>query len=126
MEGEGFDGFERELRQALEPMPAPPGLKHRLMQRREAQFAKARRRRVIWWQRLAAAAVLLCAVAGALMWRRAEQRRAGEEAQRQVILALRITSRALSRMQSQLAAHNQGVLSRAGKATGDEERNVQE
>lgn len=126
MEPEGMDDFERELRQALEPLPAPPGLKHRLMARRDAQDAMRRRRRVVFWQRLAVAAVLLCAVAGALLWRRAEQRREGEEARRQVILALRITSRALNQMQSQLAAHNQSVLSRTGKGAEDRERNEQE
>lgn len=106
-----MDEFERELRQALERVPAPPGLKHRLLARRDAHH-EARRRRVVWWQRLAVAAALLCMLAGAWMWRRTEQRQAGEEARRQVILALRITNRALQQMQSQLAAHNQNVLNR--------------
>lgn len=109
---EAMDEFERELRQALERMPAPPGLKQRLMKRREAQYAMRRRRRVIWWQRLAVAAVLLCTLAGALIWRNIERQREGEAARRQVILALRITNRALQQMQSQLSAHNQGVSSR--------------
>lgn len=115
---EAMDEFERELRATLEPMPAPPGLKRRLMERRDAQYAMQRRRRVIWWQRLAVAAVLLCMLAGGLIWRNIERQRDGEEARRQVILALRITNRALIQMQSQLAAHNQTVLSR--------ERNEQE
>lgn len=117
MEPESMDEFERELRQALEPVPAPPGLKRRLLAQRDAHH-EARRRRVVWWQRLAVAAALLCMLAGAWTWRRTEQRREGEEARRQVILALRITSRALQQMQSQLAAHNQNVLSH--------ERNEQE
>ncbi|HEX8711555.1 MAG TPA: hypothetical protein VF730_06755 [Terracidiphilus sp.] len=107
---EGMEEFERELHQALERMPAPPGLKHRLMERREAQFA-TRRRRVVWWQRLAVAAVLLCTLAGGLIWRSIERQREGEAARRQVILALRITNRALSQMQSQLSAHNQSLTS---------------
>lgn len=111
MEREEMEEFERELKQALERMPAPPGLKHRLMVRKQEEYA-LRHRRVVWWQRLAVAAALLCILAGAWMWRNAEQRRQGEEARRQVILALRITSRALNQMQSQLAAHNQDVLSR--------------
>ncbi|HEV2134156.1 MAG TPA: hypothetical protein VGR47_07820 [Terracidiphilus sp.] len=110
MELEGMEEFERELKQALERMPAPPGLKHRLMVKKQEQFAM-RRRRVVWWQRLAVAAALICMLAGAWTWRNAEQRREGEEARRQVILALRITSRALNQMQSQLAAHNQDVQS---------------
>jgi plasmid stabilization system protein ParE len=109
---EAMDEFERELQSVLEPMPAPPGLKRRLMERREAQCAMRRRRRVIWWQRLAVAAVLLCMLAGGLIWRNLERQREGDEARRQVILALRITNRALSQMQSQLAAHNQNVLTR--------------
>lgn len=111
METESMDEFERELRQALERAPAPPGLKRRILERRDGQRA-ARRRRAVWRQRLAVAAALLCALAGAWMWRSAEQRREGEQARRQVILALRIASRALQQMQSQLAAHNQNVLSR--------------
>lgn len=111
MEPEAMDEIERELRQALERMPAPPGMKRRLMERREAQYAMRRRRRVVWWQRLAAAAALSGVLAGAWIWRNAEQRREGEAARREVILALRITSRALTQMQSQLAAHNQNVLS---------------
>lgn len=107
MEPERIDEFERELKQAMERMPAPPGMKHRLMERRQAHYALRRRRRIVWWQRLAVAAALLCMVAGAWMWRNSVQRREGEEARRQVILALRITSRALDQMQSQLAAHNQ-------------------
>jgi hypothetical protein len=112
VEPEATEEFERELKQALERMPAPPGMKRRLMERRQAQYGMRHRRIVAWWQRLAVAAALLCMLAGAWMWRNAEQRREGEAARRQVILALRITSRALDQMQSQLAAHNQNVLSR--------------
>jgi hypothetical protein len=108
-----MDEFERELGRGLERIPAPPGLKRRLMERRQAQYAM-RRRRVMWWQRLAAAAALLCVLAGVLMWRNVERRREGEQARREVILALRITSRALNQMDSQLAAHNRNVLSEAG------------
>lgn len=103
--------FEQQLRHVLEPMPAPPGMKRRIFERRDAQRA-VRRRRVTWWRRLAIATATICMLAAAWFWRAAEQRREGEEARRQVILALRITSRALTQMQSQLAAHNQTVLSR--------------
>lgn len=119
MEPEARDEFECELRQALEPMPAPPGLKRRILLRREAQHAR-RRRRVLWWRRLAGAAALLGVLLAVLMWRHAQQQRQGEEARRQVILALRITNRALSQMQMQLAAHNQDGVSQAG--TGDRNR----
>ena len=51
-------------------------------------------------------------LAGGWFWHGIQQRRDGQEARRQVILALRITSRALTQMQLQLAAHNQSVLNR--------------
>ncbi len=121
MEPESTDDFERDLHTALERIPAPPALKRKLMERRQARYV-ARRRRVVWWQRMATAAALLCVLAGALMWRSAERRRQGEEARREVIVALRITSRALKQMESQLAAHNQNLLSRAqmGKSNNQE------
>jgi hypothetical protein len=121
VEPEAMDEFERELKQALERVPAPPGMKRRLMERRQAQYAMRRRRRVMWWQRLAVAAALLCMLAGAWIWRNVEQRREGEEARRQVILALRITGRALNQMQSQLAAHNQNVPSRRDAGAHNEQ-----
>ena len=122
MEPEEMDEFEHGLKQALERMPAPPGLKHRLMERRQAQYEVKRRRRIVWWQRLAVAAALLCMLAGAWMWRNAVQRRQGEEARRQVVLALRITNRALNLMQSQLAAHNQNGAS--GETTSNSKESL--
>lgn len=110
MDPEGMDEFEQHLRRMLERMPAPPGLRRRVLERRAAERA-GRRQRMMWWvRRLAIATAVLCMLAGAWFWRAAERRREGEEARRQVILALRITSRALTRMQSQLAAHNNRSL----------------
>lgn len=106
-----MDEFEQQLRQVLERMPAPPSLRRRVFEHKDAQRA-VRRRRVMWWRRLAIATAVICMLAAAWLWRGAQQRREGQEARRQVILALRITSRALTQMQSQLAAHNQSVLSR--------------
>ena len=111
MEPEEIDDFEQQLRLVLEQVPAPPGLKRRVIERRDAQRT-ARRRRVMWWRRLALATAVVCILAGGWFWHGIQQRRDGEEARRQVILALRITSRALTEMQSQLAAHNQSVLTR--------------
>lgn len=107
-----MDELEEQLLQVLERMPAPPGLKRRVIERRIAQHAARRRRRMMWWRRMAVAAAAVCLLAAVWFWRGAEQRREGEEARRQVILALRITNRALTQMQSQLAAHNQTVPSR--------------
>ena len=118
MEPESTDDFERDLHLALERIPAPPSLKRKVMERSQAQYA-ARRRRVIWWQRMAAAAALLSVLAGVLMWRSAERRREGERARREVMVALRITSRALTQMESQLAAHNQNLLSRTQTGTSN-------
>lgn len=103
-----MDELEYQLLQVLERMPAPPGLKRRVIEHRDARHA-ARRRRFMWWRRLAVATAAICLLAAAWIWRAAEQRREGEQARRQVILALRITSRALTQMQSQLAVHNQNV-----------------
>lgn len=108
MEADGMDDLEQQLFQALERIPAPPGLKRRVIERSDARRA-ARRRCVMWWRRLAVATAMICMLAAAWFWRGAEQRREGRQARRQVILALRITNRALTQMQSQLAAHNQNV-----------------
>lgn len=107
---EPMNGLENELRQALERRPAPPSLKRKIMERRDALHFKRRHSRVVWWQRLAIAGTLAGVLAGALVWRHAEEQRReqrrGEEVRREVMVALRITSRALNQMQSQLQAHN--------------------
>ena len=101
-----MNDLENELRQALERRPAPPSLKHKVMERRDALHAQRRHGHMVWWQRLAVAATLAGVLAGALVWRHLEQQRKGEEVRREVMTALRITSRALDQMQSQLQAHN--------------------
>jgi len=103
---EPMNGLENELRQALERRPAPPSLKRKIMERRDALHLKRRHSLVVWWQRLAMAGTLAGVLAGALVWRHAEEQRRGEEVRREVMVALRITSRALNQMQSQLQAHN--------------------
>ena len=101
-----MDEFERELQQAFTRRPAPPGLKRRLMEKR-------RRPQPQWpfvtWQRLAAAIALTAVLAGGVEWRIVEQRRKEEVARRQVLMALRITSRALNQMNAKLAAHSRGA-----------------
>jgi hypothetical protein len=100
------DDFEGELRKAMRRQPAPPGLKRRVMQRREPESAQRVHGRAIWWQRLAASVVLAGALGGTLFWRNAEQQRKGEEAKQQVFTALRITNHALREMNAQLTEHN--------------------
>ncbi len=102
-EFEPMEDFERELREAFERRPAPPGLKRRLMQRRRTP-------RPLYfpavWLRLAASIALAAVLGGGLMWRNAEERRKGEAARAQVMTALRITGHALNEMNSRLAAHS--------------------
>jgi hypothetical protein len=110
VELEPMDEFEQELRQAFERRPAPPGLKRRLQER--GLMDKGRRaqaqRSFFTWQRMAAAVALTAVLAGGVEWRIVEQRRKEELARQQVLTALRITSRALNRMNERLAARRGG------------------
>ena len=103
MEFEPMNDFERELREALERRPAPPGLKRKLM---ESRRARRPQNHFLMWQRLAASIVVASLLAGGFGWRYREQRRRGEEAREKVFTALRITSHALNQMNTQLAAHD--------------------
>jgi hypothetical protein len=110
--------FERELRQAFERRPAPPGLKRRLRERgllkeplSDGRRIDVRRtakieRPLICWQLLAACAALVAVLAGGVEWRHVERVRKAEAAREQVLTALRITSQALVRMNTRLAAHH--------------------
>ena len=98
--------FERRVRFAMQHRPAPMGLKQRVL-------ARARERRLArhswhWmWQRVAAVVVLAAVVGGFGMYeqseKRAEERRKGEAAREQVMLALRITHKTLDRVGERLA-----------------------
>ena len=109
-----MDDFEKELRQALEHQPAPPGLKRRVMQQRAHRTAERRRHHSVLWMRLAASLVIAATLGGAANWgiRRVDERRKGEEARRQVMMALRITGRELNQVQERLAAHDRGTEER--------------
>jgi hypothetical protein len=87
-------------------LPAPPGLKRKIMARKRALDAERTHRRVVFWQRLAASVVLCCALGGGLTWHNVEERRKGEAAREQVMVALRIASHALNQMNAQLEEHN--------------------
>ena len=113
--------FERELRQAFERRPAPPGLKRRLRERGllKEPLSDGRRKEVrstakiekplISWRLLAACAALVAVLAGGVEWRHVEQVRKAEAAREQVLTALRITSQALVRMNTRLAAHHRAT-----------------
>ena len=102
-----MDDFEKELRQAFERRPAPPSLKRRVMQQRNNRRTQRVHVHVAVWQRLAASLLLAGVIGGGFTWRQVEERRKGEEARRQVLTALRITSHALNKMNAQLVAHDQ-------------------
>ncbi len=98
--------FERQVRFAMQRRPAPVGLKQRVLARaRERRLARHGR---LWmWQRVAAVVVLAAVVGGFGLYeqsqKRAEERRKGEAAREQVMLALRITHKTLDRVGERLA-----------------------
>ncbi len=102
MEFEPNEEFERELRQALQRRPAPPGLKSKVMMRRRARSSS---NISAIWQRLAASILLVAALAGGFAWHNHEEQLKDEAARQLVLTALRITAHALNQMNSQLAAH---------------------
>jgi hypothetical protein len=75
----------------------------------EKRRAPRPRRHGVVWQRLAACLALAAVVAGGFAWRDREERRQGEAARQQVLIALRITGHALNHMNAQLAAHGRGA-----------------
>ena len=103
-----MDDFEKELQQALQRRPAPPSLKRKIVERRGLLSMERRHTHWVVWQRLAAGLLVAAMLAGGMEWklRREEERRQGEEARRQVMIALRITGHALNEMNAQLNAHN--------------------
>ncbi|HEX7728281.1 MAG TPA: hypothetical protein VF392_04530 [Terracidiphilus sp.] len=106
MEPEPIDQFERELRQAFERRPAPPGLKRRILDARARRQTLRHQHRMVLWQRLAAAIVLAAVVGTGFAWRQHQQVRKGEEARREVRTALRVTQRALDKINARLSARN--------------------
>lgn len=112
MEHDELDDFERELKAALERRPAPPSLKRRVLQGR-IQRRRGRQRRAqasMIWMRLAATLLIVALLGGGLRWglEQREERRQGEEARRQVMIALRITGKALNQVNNKIAAHGRG------------------
>src|SRR5579871_4088981 len=99
-----MDDFEKELAQALERRPAPPSLKARVMQRRGLRSIERRHSTWLIWQRVAAGLLVVLMLGGAVQWRirKVEEQRRGEEARRQLMIALRITGHALGEVNAQL------------------------
>ncbi len=110
------DQFERELKEAFERRPAPPGLKTRIMAARRERQLVTRHWHSLVWMRLAATLLIVAIIGGAVRWdyERIQERRRGEAARQQVLTALRITGHALQLVQERLSARNRG--------NGEEER----
>jgi hypothetical protein len=104
VEFEPRDDFEKELQQALQRRPAPPSLKRRIMERRGMLTMERRYTHWIVWQRVAAGLLLAAVLTGGMEWKlhREEEKRQGEEARRQVMIALRITGHALNEVKQRL------------------------
>ncbi len=94
-----FEGdFEREVREQLTARDAPEGFADRVMARvAERHEARQRRRwfRQPVWGWAAATALAAVVAIGAGLQHQRDQRRQGEEARAQVMLALRITGTTL-------------------------------
>lgn len=78
--------IEHDLKRALRPESPAPGFADRVLQRIERE---ERRKRPVWW-RAAAASVMLTAVIGGWAAHEYAERREGERAKEQVLVALRI------------------------------------
>jgi cell division protein FtsB len=104
-----MDGLERELSEALARRPAPPSLKHKVMERRSRERAQRRQQRMEWFERLAASLVLAGVAGGAVIGHYAVERRKGEEAKQQVFTALRIANHALEQMNAQLKQQDRNL-----------------
>ena len=106
-----MDPFEKELKESLERRPAPPSLKRRLMEQRGRRQIAMRHSHILMWQRMAASLALAAVLGAAADWEvhKVQDRRKGEEARRQVMVALRITGHALNEVNSRLASHDHGA-----------------
>ena len=85
--------FEDELKLALRRKEPPPGFRHRVL--RQAESSSYVRRPLRLSYRNIAAAALLTLLLGGTTAHFIEERREGERAKEQVLLALRITSHKL-------------------------------
>ena len=98
---------DEEMKQALERRPAPAYLKQRILAARVRQQQRLRRDSQVLWMRLAASLAIFAVLIGGgdTLYRRSVEQRKGEEARREVMTALRITSHTLNHVQEKLAAH---------------------
>jgi hypothetical protein len=109
VEPEHRDDFERELQSAFARRPAPPDLKRKIVGRLWQQAGRSQRQRMIWFERIAASLILVAVAGAGVFWHHQVEQRRGEEAEQQVMTALRIANRALEQMNAQLAEHNRNA-----------------
>ena len=88
----------------MQRRPAPAGLKSRILERRTQDRRRPQGSALL---RIAAGITMAATAAGGAgwAWHSHQEQQKGEEARRQVIIALRITGHALNRVQINLAAH---------------------
>jgi hypothetical protein len=99
------DPLESELRQAFRSVDPPAGFADRVLQRAAHGTARTSigRGPMLWWATAAALIIVVSGVSGGLWYRAEEHRRAeGEEARRQVLLSLEITSAKLRAVQMKI------------------------
>ncbi len=93
--------IEHELKSALRRKPAPAGFATRVLAAVEAERGMpARLAAQAGWWRAAAAAVLLTAILGGWTAHTVAERRAGEKARKELLLALQITGEKVRYAQS--------------------------
>ena len=106
--------LEQELRETLRRREAPMGFEERVLRRIEQEGARRAPESGGWWRtfrfpalQLAMAALLLILLAGGSLWqyRRQAEIAKGEEARKQVLLALRITGQKLEYARSKVLDH---------------------
>jgi len=112
--------LEDELKEALRRVEPPAGFEARILARVAARQSEGLQPRRTWlgflgWNSLRwAAACTLCVAlaASGVLYQREQQRRRGEEAKEQLMLALRITSSKLQMAQQSVREINSGEPSR--------------
>lgn len=104
---EPMDAFEEELREQLQTRMPPAGFADRVLARASERGDRRRTWLPVW--RWALAALLVGAVVVGGLEHDRQQRREGEQARAQVLLALRITGTTLHHVQQKVAASSGGA-----------------
>ena len=95
--------YERRLQFAIRRHEAPLGLKSRVLAQARARRRQAKHSRGWMLQRIAASTLLAVLFGGFAVYHQKEEQRKGEQAREQVMMALRITSKTLGKVNEHLA-----------------------